>query len=312
MRRLLLLTLLTIAVPSLFAYEAGDFVINDYRVNIRQGPGLDYPVVTQLNRGDKIIPMEKDRFESIGDWEDYWYKIQLPSKETAYVYGPFISFAFNNQIFDSSLSFHSFGDYNALGHALYEYDYQNNFKLKVFGIEKKSYTDDKADEFSELNDVIPLLKREITTGIDSKVQSYEDEQGELGLERHTPSLKLIEMESKTFVLYSVQYSKTIKLDQTQRETTSVSSEGIYIVYPDGSYDLISSELSDIKRKEYDITNEMSNSGYTALDLVTDIDRDDNPELWYWENGYETSDLYILFLSEDSVNNSGYLVDWSNY
>ncbi|MGD1828130.1 MAG: SH3 domain-containing protein [Spirochaetaceae bacterium] len=302
---------------------SGDFVINDNRVNIRKGPGLDHPVVTQLNRGDMIIPLEKEKQDQIGEWNDYWYKIQLPGEDTGYVYGPFISFQFEDKITDgNAVTFNSEESCDPVGLALYETYRKNHDTMRVFALEAESYYSQNINDFLEQNDVFPKLYREIIEEMEAVIRAYENKQGvdlelSLSISRSnsvdTKGIQVIEMKTKTIVLYDLDYLKSVVLGEgPSQEVTRVSSSGVYAVYPDGTYIALSSGASDVYSYEVNPRDD-DLCAYKELDMVTDIDGDDNPELWYSDVGYESSTSYISFLTEDSKRSSGILYEsWWGY
>ncbi|MDC7224541.1 MAG: SH3 domain-containing protein, partial [Spirochaetales bacterium] len=285
------------------------FVINADQVNIRKGPGQDSPVLTQLNRGDEIIPLEKDREESIGEWKDHWYKIRLLNEEIGYVYGPFISFKIKNRITDGEDVKFGTDDIPAYPSTiLYEFSQGN---LKAFSCETRFFSSENLKAFLEQNEAFPKLYEEVKEGIDlsSGLSLY------TGDGRWGKGFWVIEMDTKTIVLYDLDYFKIVDLEEGGKfEVTGYSAEGGYAVSPDGTYKELSSKVSDFYSDKVDPGNEME-SFYCSridLDLVTDLDGDDNPELWYSDVGYETSDYFISFVTEDSIERSGYLFDWSTY
>ncbi|MGD1830257.1 MAG: BspA family leucine-rich repeat surface protein [Spirochaetaceae bacterium] len=277
----------------------GDMVINDDRVNIRKGPGLDSPVLTQLNRGDEIIPLEKDKQDQIGEWNDHWYKIQLPDGEIGYVYGPFISFRYDDKITDGdSVTFdiNTEADAIRIGNILSNTNEHHYKWIKVFAADEEETIESLLEE----NENFSLLYREELNKMKSHTEKQMTEKDwEVVLYKGMIAgeiepyfgIKQFKLGDRTFATYTV---SSVELVDSSGIRTQYKVHGILAINPDGTVEQLSWEFEE---------EHPSDGVWAPCDMevyrITDLDKDGNPELWcdvtYYESGYS----FIRFLTENN-------------
>jgi hypothetical protein len=104
MRTTLLVLLAILAVttpadaldPSLTPFtKAVSFYVNSDQVNLRRGPGIQFPVVTLLSQGTVVVPIQaSDREDNPEGYEAFiWYKCALGNNQTTtgWIWGKYLS-----------------------------------------------------------------------------------------------------------------------------------------------------------------------------------------------------------------------------
>jgi hypothetical protein len=335
MKKILFIIMATFASQLLFSNDIGNtYVINDDHVNVRTGPGLDNPVSFQLNKGDEVELLNRTNGRhSIGGQYDYWYLIKTEDGRLGSVFGSLISSKFE-MLLSSDEPFTLMGpdfDPGAIGRLIYQI---NEEVIKERTLEARGYNSKNIDDLLEQNEAYASLYQEITDEIISDIQSYEDENNlQLELDPRI-GIKIIEMENKTFLLYDIKYAELIDLDDTNFAALIASkgwkkeesewpeysygigsdSDGIYIIYPDGNYRSLSHTFKNVH--PYTIHNRFEETLFfrhweTYVYRITDINGDDNPELWCSTSGYESGSDSIQFLTEERIYDSG-AVDGSHH
>jgi hypothetical protein len=330
MKKILFIIMATFASQLLFSNDIGNtYVINDDHVNVRTGPGLDNPVSFPLNKGDEVELLNRTNGRhSIGGQYDYWYLIKTEDGRLGSVFGSLISSKFE-MLLSNDEPFTLMGpDFapGAIGKLMYQIDGE---VIKERTLEPRDYNSKNIDDLLEQNEAYASLYQEIYNEILSNIQNYEEE-NHLQLELDSRNeIKIIEMENKTFLLYDIKYAELIDLDDAnfaaliasegwvkeEREwpryqyVIGTTTEGVYIIYPDGNYRSLSHSISKIH--PYTLDRNFEETLFTPfwdtkVNRVTDLDGDDNPELWCSSTGYESSSSSMQFLTEDSIYESGVL------
>jgi hypothetical protein len=330
MKKILFIIMATLASQMLFSKDiTNTYIVNDDHVNVRSDPGLDTIVRYQLNKGDEVLVLDRTYGkQSIGDQNDYWYLIADKDLRVGCVYGSLITPKLEMNLMNN-VPFTLLGpdfDPKAAGKLMYQI---NGEVIKDRNLETHDYNNDNLFDLLNQNIAYSSLYQEIYYEILSNIQNYEEE-NHLQLELDSrDEIKIIEMENKTFLLYDIKYAELIDLDDTNfaaiissegwvkeesewpryQYVIGTTAEGAYIIYPDGNYRSLSHSISKIH--PYTLDRNFEETLFTPfwdtkVNRVTDLDGDDNPELWCSSTGYESSSSSMQFLTEDSIYESGVL------
>jgi hypothetical protein len=317
MKKLLFLLMTTLVSQLLFSIEIGDLAfINDDHVNVRTGPGLSHPVSFQLHKGENVFICDKTPGKDYGvnGRAAHWYLVRTLDNREGSVYGTLLSSQLEMDLINNVPITLIGADYHAIGTDMYKMDSKllDNYSLEV-------------SQISDLMDreALAALYQEITDEINSDIEAFEQEQGlslELSLARE--DIKVIEMESKCYVQYTIKYSQDIDPDNEQFSSLFTAEgwtkdhnynygitlfrEGISVVYPDGTNQPIDSWIRKIEPFKNYRYSEWGEPHYAVVERVTDLDGDDNPEVWYSWTGYESSSNYINFFTENKIYKSATL------
>ncbi|MCL2025419.1 MAG: SH3 domain-containing protein, partial [Leptospirales bacterium] len=92
----LLLFFTALVIVQNLSSQLGQAKVTATVLNVRHIPSAAGNVIAKLKRGEIINIVERSKYTSeVVGTSDYWYKIELPKKQTGWVFGQFISFELN-------------------------------------------------------------------------------------------------------------------------------------------------------------------------------------------------------------------------
>ncbi|MDC7220413.1 MAG: SH3 domain-containing protein [Spirochaetales bacterium] len=316
MKKLLLLLMTILMGQLLFSIEVGEHAfINDDHVNVRTGPGLNNPVSFQLNKGEKVFICDKTLGDDYVDHQfAHWYLVTTKDDREGSVFGSLLSSQLEMDVINNVpfTIITSNSNYHAIGTDMFRMD------REIVGDHSLEVIKYNINDLKE-KDTLTVLYQEITDEINSAVQEFEQEQGlTLDLSPDMEDIKVIEMKNKSYYLYNIKYSEEIDLNDenfasliaaknwTEEEYCSYGIRlfitGVSVISSGGSSRSLncSARIILYKDREWDERGD----SYTLINRVTDIDGDDNPEVWYSWTGYESCSSWIDFFTEDTIYSSG--------